>query len=431
MVHVRLNERETNPNPYINFISVLPVSDTRPQEEARQLMRALAAQIKPVMKGHGFSINSFEEYEYNRVFAGRNWNNGETVELVLRGVNGLLLPTHWLISTLCHELAHIQHMNHGPAFQALWKQLRNEVRNLQVKGYYGDGYWSAGTRLVDSARVDGHGPESGDFPEYMCGGAHARARPASLRRRRPYKKAGPGNHTGAQTAKQRKPGSRITAQGAFTGDGVALANDANGEQKNVGVGFRKKAASKRAREERAHAAEKRIRQLCGSGSGSLPSKDEEQTIDLDTDTEDDGSAETDQDRRRIMAETMGGQDLDNMKSQNHNFYADFKLPSRAMDCAKVDSRSLGSCDVKFISNGSGSTDGNSAAGPSVRKQQSIIDLTTNDLTGNAKESRKHEAEEFRPSKRAKPSHTLHFFWQKMSVQILHGVTGKWLTVNFD
>lgn len=30
-------------------------------------------------------------------------------------------------------------MNHGPAFQALWRQLRNEVRALQNKGYYGDG----------------------------------------------------------------------------------------------------------------------------------------------------------------------------------------------------------------------------------------------------------------------------------------------------
>lgn len=30
-------------------------------------------------------------------------------------------------------------MNHGSAFQALWAQLRREVRELQNKGYYGDG----------------------------------------------------------------------------------------------------------------------------------------------------------------------------------------------------------------------------------------------------------------------------------------------------
>lgn len=32
-------------------------------------------------------------------------------------------------------------MNHGPAFQALWAKLRAEVRELQSKGYYGDGQY--------------------------------------------------------------------------------------------------------------------------------------------------------------------------------------------------------------------------------------------------------------------------------------------------
>ena len=30
-------------------------------------------------------------------------------------------------------------MNHGPAFQALWRKLNAEVRSLQNKGYFGDG----------------------------------------------------------------------------------------------------------------------------------------------------------------------------------------------------------------------------------------------------------------------------------------------------
>lgn len=32
-------------------------------------------------------------------------------------------------------------MNHGSAFQDLWKVLRNEVQALQNKGYYGDGLY--------------------------------------------------------------------------------------------------------------------------------------------------------------------------------------------------------------------------------------------------------------------------------------------------
>ena len=34
-----------------------------------------------------------------------------------------------------------KHMNHGPAFQALWKRLRAQVRQLQDRGYYGDGIY--------------------------------------------------------------------------------------------------------------------------------------------------------------------------------------------------------------------------------------------------------------------------------------------------
>jgi hypothetical protein len=96
MVHVRLNQTESNPNHHINFITALP-TNAEQQEEARQLLRALAAQVRPVMKAHGFAVNSLEEvhtltfyylvyysechtqYEYNQVFAGRNWNAGETI----------------------------------------------------------------------------------------------------------------------------------------------------------------------------------------------------------------------------------------------------------------------------------------------------------------------------------------------------------------
>lgn len=56
MVHARLNEREANPNPHINFVTALDHD-----EDARQLLRALAAQLKPVMKSHGLEINALEE----------------------------------------------------------------------------------------------------------------------------------------------------------------------------------------------------------------------------------------------------------------------------------------------------------------------------------------------------------------------------------
>ena len=60
MVHTRLNEHESNPNPHVNFITPLPTQPTQ-QDDARQLLRALAAQVRPLMKAHGFSVNSLEE----------------------------------------------------------------------------------------------------------------------------------------------------------------------------------------------------------------------------------------------------------------------------------------------------------------------------------------------------------------------------------
>lgn len=320
MVHLRLNETEPNPNTHVNFITAMPMADSRDQERARQLLRALAAQVKPVMKEHGFVVNSLEEYEYNHVFAGRNWNNGETVELVLRRRDGTFASTSWLMGTLCHELAHIKHMNHGPGFQALWSRLRKEVVALQARGYYGDGMWSSGTRLADSAVITGHETLDDDLPEYMCGGAQSRARP-SARRRRQQAVAGPSGLTGAQTAKRRKAGSRITAAGTFLGGGQAL--NADEDEKSTGTGFRKKAVSKRAREERAMAAEKR--QLALEASTNLTSGREED----DSDTEMEELHETDQERRQTMMNSMDATEADQLKAGTlSDIWGGFILPKR-------------------------------------------------------------------------------------------------------
>ncbi|KAH8092588.1 WLM-domain-containing protein [Cristinia sonorae] len=371
MVHSRINERETNPNPHVNFITPLPRPD---QEDARQLLRALAAQVRPVMKAHGFVINSFEEYEYNRVFAGRNWNNGECVEIVLRGPTGAYYSSSWLLGTLCHELAHIKHMNHGPAFQALWSQLREEVRQLQSKGYYGDGYWSSGQRLADSVIVGGSNGASGALPEYMCGGAQTRERPTYRKRRL----SNPGNKP-ARAVRKPKPGSRVTAKGTFKGEGHALNEGMGGEDKLKGVGFKKKAASNRAREERALAAEKRLRALTREVAVSSNAISHES--DDESDSQTDGEEETDKDRRRAMLDTMSQSDLDTVKtSRSDTFIDDFFFPlsqiagtSRlgndgATDAADVKPRA----EIKAVTpSGSSSTLSSSSKGKRPLRQSSI------------------------------------------------------------
>ena len=78
-------------------------------------------------------IHTLEEAAFNRVFAGRNWNHGQvsclscsngvqaytpqTIELVLRGPTGRFMPLQYISSVMCHEMAHIEQMNHGPKFQ--------------------------------------------------------------------------------------------------------------------------------------------------------------------------------------------------------------------------------------------------------------------------------------------------------------------------
>jgi hypothetical protein len=53
MVFKRYNTTEVNPNPHINFITALPDSNPDSTSQALNILRALAAQVRPVMKKHG------------------------------------------------------------------------------------------------------------------------------------------------------------------------------------------------------------------------------------------------------------------------------------------------------------------------------------------------------------------------------------------
>ncbi|KDR76338.1 hypothetical protein GALMADRAFT_476977 [Galerina marginata CBS 339.88] len=395
MVHLRLNEKETNPNAYINFITALK-SNEEDEDEARKLLRALAAQVRPIMKAHGFAVNSFEEYEYNQVFAGRNWNSGETVELVLRRSDGSFYPNYWLMSTLCHELAHIKHMNHGPAFQALWSRLRAEVRQLQDRGYYGDGYWSSGQRLRDSARVGEEGLEAGEFPEYMCGGAQSRARPTARRRRQnargKRREVVPSLHTGAQTAKKRKSGARVTSKYAFVGEGMALADDGNG------TGFGKHAASKRAREERALAAERRLLGLQRDAQGASTTTSKLPSDGEDSDDEAEFVSETDAERRQALLDAEQGDEPNQKIGSGFSwtqYQNDFNFDGRNQPSGSTqpmtdvidisdDDDGTGACDVPVASGSTFTTGSSSLAASNNGKGKAA--LSSEKGGGSKKES---------------------------------------------
>ncbi|KAF8313511.1 WLM domain-containing protein [Cantharellus anzutake] len=290
MVHLRLNEKQSSPNPFINFITALPYSGADEDSAAKSLLCALAAQVKPVMRAHGLTINSLEEYEVAlgnmlvikvnvNLYQRRNWNAGETIELVLRKPNGEFWPVEYLLGVLCHELSHIKHMHHLPSFHAFRLQLTRETEELRSKMYFGDGMWSVGRRLGNSKLV--LGVEAGlanIYPDHICGGATPQSRRTALRehqKKRSRKSVLPCQFSGPQTSKRARNGSRVTRRDAFGGPenkalGRRLDEDIGDEdEKKRGAGFRKRTNSRLARQMRAEAAEKRLNQSSTSAS-SLP-----------------------------------------------------------------------------------------------------------------------------------------------------------------
>lgn len=101
------------------------------------------------------------------------------------------------------------------------------------------GYFSSGNRLKDSAPMRGQGIGGlGEvLPEYVCGGAHVQKRSGymSLHRKRrargPRKDVVPSNHTGAQTAKRRKAGGRMTK--VLPGEGIRLSEEGGSKGKRA------------------------------------------------------------------------------------------------------------------------------------------------------------------------------------------------------
>ncbi|BGP23103.1 WLM domain containing protein [Rhodotorula toruloides] len=275
--HKRFNEKRANPvhlplqsggptavqltkdgmrlaqNDNITFIRVMEgLSDSN---MALTILEALAAQFKPIMKEWGFGVNSLIEHEWNPTFAGRNWNAGEIIEIVLRRRDGSFAPYQFLLYVMCHELAHIREMNHSWSFQKVNKQIRAAVSQLRAQKYYGDGFWSSGRSLI---YPDADTPfAADDEPTFACGGANKR----SPRRRRRAVQAAPSRArgsavklgtTGRQTAIPAKPGGRVKRKGAFEGEGQVLSEDPEMSS------FRRRARAKGAIEARAAAAEARL-----------------------------------------------------------------------------------------------------------------------------------------------------------------------------
>jgi hypothetical protein len=172
---LRLNHQVSiHPNERIVFIKPLPrpPSDHGSFELADRFLRAIAAQCLPIMKKHYLSVTTLEEYEPNPEFIGRNFNNGEVIQLVLRSKNGGWVPFNFVQMVMMHELAHNVHMNHGKGFWAERNKFSNELRELWATGYTGEGFWGNGRTLESVQAVAGNNtiPSQELADLQVCGG---------------------------------------------------------------------------------------------------------------------------------------------------------------------------------------------------------------------------------------------------------------------
>lgn len=122
------------------------------------------------------------EHEWNPEFAGRNFNAGELIELVLRGKSGQWLPFRHVQLVMMHELAHCKEMNHSPSFWKVRNAYCEEVKVLWEKDYVGEGMWGRG-RAIDGRFVDAQSVAQGDLPEHVCSGTYRRQGRGKKRKR--------------------------------------------------------------------------------------------------------------------------------------------------------------------------------------------------------------------------------------------------------
>ena len=249
---LRLNhQKSSHPNDRVVFIKPLQrtATDQASYDIADTFLRAIAAQCLPIMKNHFLSVTTLEEHEPNREFIGRNFNNGEIIQLVLRTKSGGWVPFQMVQMVMMHELAHNTHMNHGRDFWTARNLYSEEMKRLWSKGYTGEGFWGSGRTLADMGTAMGNNivssEEIQDLP--ACGG--------TFRSRRRKRKR---DAHGKELTWKEKRDKRIEKK--FGRNGVSLGED---EDKRLGLELSRKgpvggkprvAQSKRGRELRAAAA---------------------------------------------------------------------------------------------------------------------------------------------------------------------------------
>jgi DNA-dependent metalloprotease WSS1 len=289
----RINERTKRPNELINFIR--PIAGL---EEAlsRDFLERIAAQAYPVMKSNYLSVMALEEYPSNPEFAGRNFNAGEVIQLVLKSRNGHWLPFRHVQMVMMHELAHCKQMNHSRDFWRVRDAYADEMRGLWERNYCGEGLWGNGRGLEGDYLRNGM-PDASAMPGALCGGTY---------RGRGKRKAG-GRPKPKQTyaeRQQRRIVKKFGSGGAAVGTDEATRKELE-RGKNV-KGKPRVAGSARGRDLRAAAALARLEQAKVEPEPDVISSDIESEFSW-SESETEGDTATDLNGKKLH--DLKGQDL--------------------------------------------------------------------------------------------------------------------------
>ncbi|GKZ66868.1 hypothetical protein AnigIFM50267_000956 [Aspergillus niger] len=91
------------------------------------LLTNVAGRVTPLIRARGWKLGTlYEVYPDDTNLLGLNYNQGERIFIRLRSAINEYLPLPEIIDIMLHELAHVEHHNHGPEFVMLWEQLRWE-----------------------------------------------------------------------------------------------------------------------------------------------------------------------------------------------------------------------------------------------------------------------------------------------------------------
>lgn len=119
--------------------------------ESRRLITRLTSDARQIARHFGLGYRSIEAERANvKRRYGICYSDG-TIKIRLRHVvTGEPLKYSSLVNTLCHELAHLRHFNHGPDFKAFYLQLLEWSRS---RGIYRPKRNSAAPRTTTSGPV--------------------------------------------------------------------------------------------------------------------------------------------------------------------------------------------------------------------------------------------------------------------------------------